>query len=48
MSRYICGECGSDIEKPAQMSEAKQFIFSNLLVAEADVECPRCQEVGNG
>ena len=40
--RYMCAECGSDIKKPTKMSEPKQFIFSNLLVAEADVECPTC------
>jgi len=42
--RYMCAECGSDIKKPTKMKEPKQFIFSNLLVAEADVECPKCME----
>jgi len=38
----MCAECGSDIKKPTKMSEPKKFIFDNLLVAEADVECPTC------
>ena len=44
--RYMCAECGyefgDEIEKPQEMSEPKKFIFDNLFVSEAEVECPKC------
>tara|TARA_R100001230_G_C5483494_1_gene33770 strand:+ start:87 stop:257 length:171 start_codon:yes stop_codon:yes gene_type:complete len=40
--RYMCAECGAEIERPQEMSEPKKFIFDNLFVSEAEVECPKC------
>ena len=44
---YMCAECGTEINKPEVMTEPKGFIFSNLLVAEADVESPTCMKGEN-
>ena len=41
--KYMCAECGTEIEKPQEMTEPKKFIFDNLFVANADVECPKCK-----
>ncbi len=45
--RYMCAECGAEIERPQEMTKPKKFIFDNLFVAEADVECPKCKEINN-
>ncbi len=45
--RYMCAECGTEIEKPQDITEPKKFIFDNLFVAGSDVECPKCKESDN-
>ena len=44
--KYMCAECGTEIEKPQDITEPK-FIFDNLFVAGSDVECPKCKESDN-
>ena len=46
--KYMCAECGTEIERPQEMTEPKKFIFDNLFVSDADIECPKCKESNNG
>jgi len=45
--KYMCAECGTEIEKPQDITKPKKFIFDNLFVAGSDVECPKCKEFDN-